>query len=115
MGVGGEEEEENASYLCQTYTFFFFGGGGGKAEEQKAKLTVSNKHILNLFFLKYFIIPCRKFGSPYSGKAQQLQEQCYPFLSMCAVFFACPNNGVGLFNIHSDADACECTWGLYGH
>ena len=27
-----------------------------------------------------------KFRSPHLGKAQQLQEQCYPFLSACVVF-----------------------------
>ena len=30
---------------------------------------------------------CWKFRSPYLGKAQQPQEQRYPFLSVCAVFF----------------------------
>ena len=35
-----------------------------------------------------------KFGSPYLGKVQQLQEQRHPFLSVCVVFFVCPNNGV---------------------
>ena len=27
-----------------------------------------------------------KFGSPYLGKAQQPQDQRFPFLSVCAVF-----------------------------
>ena len=27
-----------------------------------------------------------KFGWPHPGKAQQLQKQCYPFLSACGVF-----------------------------
>ena len=35
-----------------------------------------------LFFLKYFFVPCRKFGSPYLGKTQQPQQQRYPFLSL---------------------------------
>ena len=35
---------------------------------------------LNLF------VPCRKFRLPYLGKAQQQQEQRYPFLSVCAAF-----------------------------
>ena len=34
----------------------------------------------------YSIVPCGKFRSPYPGKAQQLQEQSYPFLLVCAVF-----------------------------
>ena len=58
-------------------------GEGGQAEGQTAKLIVSDKHILNLLFK---ILHCRKFGSPYSGKTQQSQEQCDPFLSVCAVF-----------------------------
>ena len=33
----------------------------------------------------YFIVPCGKFGSPYSGAAQQPQEQRYSFLPVCAV------------------------------
>ena len=36
----------------------------------------------------YFIVPCGKFGSPYLGKAQQPQEQRYPFLVVCQ------NNGM---------------------
>ena len=32
------------------------------------------------------IVPCRKFGSPYPGKAQQPKEQRYPLLSVCTVF-----------------------------
>ena len=31
-------------------------------------------------------MPCGKFRSPYLDKAQQLQEQAYPFLSVRAVF-----------------------------
>ena len=38
-----------------------------------------------LFFLKYFFVPCGELGSAYPGKAQQPQEQRYPFLSVCAV------------------------------
>ena len=34
---------------------------------------------------KNFIVPCKKFGSPDQGKAQQLQEWCYRFLWVCAV------------------------------
>ena len=35
------------------------------------------------FVFKYLIDPCGKFGSRYLGKAQQPQEQRYPFLSAC--------------------------------
>ena len=31
-------------------------------------------------------VTCRKFGLSYLGKAQQLQEQCCPFLLVSAVF-----------------------------
>ena len=51
--------------------------------------------------------------------AQQPQEQHYPFLSVCAVF-SCVHTMVrlpvlGIFNVHTDVDACDCTRGLYGH
>ena len=67
----------------------------------------------------YFFVPCRKFRSPYLGKAQQPQEQRYPFLSVCAVFL-CVQTMVwlpmfGIFNTHTDVPACNCTQGLYGH
>ena len=50
---------------------------------------------------------------------QQLQEECYPSLPVCAVCF-CVQTLVrlpvfGIFNMHTDADACVCTWGLYEH
>ena len=35
---------------------------------------------------KYFFVPWGKFRSPCLGKAQQPQEQRYPFLSVCVVF-----------------------------
>ena len=36
-------------------------------------------------FCYCFIVSCGKFGPPYLVKAQQPQEQRYPFLSVCAV------------------------------
>ena len=46
----------------------------------------------------YFFVHCGKFGSPYLAKAQQLQEQRYPFLSLCVYSIAvCPNNGIYVF------------------
>ena len=39
-----------------------------------------------ILFLQYFFIPCGKSGSPYPGMAKQLQEQRYPFLSVCVIF-----------------------------
>ena len=41
---------------------------------------------LKLHVLGTSLSPVGKFWSPYQGKAQQLQEQRYPFLSMCVVF-----------------------------
>ena len=82
-----------------------------------------------MFNYYYFIVLCRKFVSPYLHKVQQLspylikvqqlQGQCYPFLSVCAVF-SCVQTMVGLpvleiFNMHTDIDACSCTQGLYNH
>ena len=57
--------------------------------------------------------------SPYLHMAQQLQGQCYPYLSVCAVF-SCVQTMVGLpvleiFNVRTDVDACSCTQGLYNH
>ena len=43
--------------------------------------------IFFLLFLQYLIVPCGKFKVPYLGTAQQPQEQRYPLLSVCAVFF----------------------------
>ena len=58
----------------------------------------------------------------YPGKAQQPQEQRYPFLSVCVVF-SCVQTIVwlplvpvfGIFNVHTDADVRDCTRGLSGH
>ena len=83
---------------------------------------VGNKHycpmlmeiyfFLKIIFIYYYFVPYRKFRLSYLGKAQQLQEQHYPFLSVCTAF-----SGVqtivqlpvfGLFNMLTDADACDC-------
>ena len=52
---------------------------------------------------QHFFVPCWKFWSNSLGKAQQLQEQRYPFLSVCAVF-SCVRTMVwlpvfGIFNV----------------
>ena len=51
--------------------------------------------------------------SPYPGKAQQPQEQRYPFPSVCAVF-SCVQSVVWLpelaiFTVRADVSAYECT------
>ena len=60
-----------------------------------------------------------KFGSPYLGKAQQLQEQHYPFLLVCVVFLCVQTMlwlpVLGIFNVHTDANACDFTHTLHGH
>ena len=66
-----------------------------------------------------FFAPCGKFGSPYLGRAQQPQEQRYPFLSVCAVF-SCVQTTVwppvfGICDMHTYVYACDCRGGLYGH
>ena len=71
------------------------------------------------FIFEHFIVLLGKFRSPYLGKAQQSQKQCYPFLSVCAVF-SCVQAMVwlpvfGVFNVCADVDSCNCTWGLYRH
>ena len=53
------------------------------------------------------------------GKAQQLQEHNYPFLSVCVVF-SCAQVIVWrpvfrISNVGTDTDECDCTRGLYGH
>ena len=68
---------------------------------------------------KYFIGHWGNFSHSYLGKAQQLQEQHYPFLSGCAVF-SCVQTllwlpVLGIFNMCTDVDACNCTQGLYRH
>ena len=52
-------------------------------------------------------------------KPQQLQEQRYPFLPVCAVF-SCVLTIVwlpvfGISNVGTGADACDCARGLFGH
>ena len=52
-------------------------------------------------------------------RLQQLQEQCYPFLPMCAVFL-CVQTVLwlpvfGNFNVRTEIVVYNYTWGLYGH
>ena len=46
-------------------------------------------------------------------KLQQPQEQCYPLLPLCAVSVRVQTmvqlSTFGIFDVHTDADACACT------
>ena len=48
-------------------------------------------------------------------KAQQPQEQCFPFVPVCAVFSYGQTMVwlpvFGIFNMHMHVDVCDCTWG----
>ena len=83
----------------------------------KSTASLSFQKILDLEWT--LIVHCSKFGSRYPGKAQQLQEQCYPLLSVCAAFLHVQTMVclpvLGIFNVYTGVDACDCTWGLYGH
>ena len=63
----------------------------------------------------YPVIPCRRLGSPYQGKAQQPLEQGCLFLSEHVVF-SCVQTMVWLpafeiFSAGTVVDACDCTQG----
>ena len=65
------------------------------------------------------ILHCHfRFRSPYLGKTQQPLEQRHLFLSMCAVFLCVQTMlwlpVLGIFNVRTDVDACDCTRVLYG-
>ena len=49
----------------------------------------------------------------------QLQEQRYPFLTTQVVFSCVQTKAwlpmLGIFNMHTDFNACNRAWGLYGH
>ena len=69
------------------------------------------------------MIPCGKFGLPYLGKAAAAARAALPISTSVRTIFVCPNgvqNGTqpafGIFlNVYIDAEACDCTQGLYGH
>ena len=84
---------------------------------QKSKNIFDKALPINLHIALF--VPCRKFESPYLGKTQQLQEQHYPFLSVCAVFL-CVQTMLwlpvsGIFNVHTDINECDGTQGVNRH
>ena len=52
-----------------------------------------------IYLSQYFTVPRRKFESPYPGKAQQPQEQRYPFLPVCVVFLCVQTMVYGCQNL----------------
>ena len=64
---------------------------------------------------KYFIGSHGKFGSPYAGKAQQLLPilMSVHYFPVSKQWYGC--QCLGIFNVHTDVDACESTRGLYRH
>ena len=65
----------------------------GEKKENKEYIYMGRELLLLLLLLLVLHCPLGEFGSPYLGKAQQPQEQRYPFLSVCAVF-SCPVNSI---------------------
>ena len=63
------------------------------------------------------LIPCRKTGSLYQGKAVAATQAVLPIPTSACSIFMCPNNGmvasVWDFNKYTDVDAYDCTGGLY--
>ena len=76
-----------------------------------------------VFCLVFLVLhcPCWEIwvALPYLGKPQQLQEQRYPFLPVCVgvlwVKWKIWLPVLGIFNTHTDVEACDCTRGLYKH
>ena len=53
----------------------------------------------------------------YSSHKSSATHSCH-CVSVCSIFMLANNGvatGICVFNVHADADACNGTWGLYGH
>ena len=75
----------------------------------------------NFVIYSILALRCPSWEVPVAllGKAQQLQEQRYPSLSMYPVC-SCVQTMLwlsmpGIINMRTDVDASVCTRGLYGH
>ena len=71
------------------------------------------------FFFALYLSLVENLGRLTWVKLQQPQEQRYPFLTVHAVF-SCVQTKVwlsilGVFNVRTDVDACDCTRGICGH
>ena len=73
----------------------------------------------NFFFFStsFITVICRQFGSPFLGKPQQPQEQLPIAVSVCSIYLFIQTTiwlqVLGIFNVHTDVEACECQRGLY--
>ena len=60
-----------------------------------------------------------KLRSPYLvGHSSCKSSAALSFIGVCSI--SCVQTVLclpvfGIFNMHADVDACNCTWGLYGH
>ena len=73
-------------------------------------------YLEKIFFLIVNFIVLRR-NLDHMGKDQQLQEHCYPFLSVRVVFLCQTLVWLpvfGTFNVHTDVNDCNCTLGLSG-
>ena len=64
-------------------------------------------YYLYIYIFLVLLFPCGKFWL-----------LPIPVASVCSIS-VCPNNGMAAsvwdFIVHTDVDACSCTWGLYAH
>ena len=66
----------------------------------------------------FFLNPCENIGWPYLGKATAAARAALPIpIGVCSVF-VCPDSVwlalLGILNLPTDVEACDCTRGLYG-
>ena len=72
-----------------------------------------------IFYFWYFFVPLREIWVALPGYDTAASEQCYPFLSACVVFSwvqTTVNTACSIFfffNVRTDVDACDYTWGWY--
>ena len=87
--------------------------GGG------TRLPQGERGFLLLVFLGLLCQFVGKLGSPYLVRHSSCKSNAaQSFIGVCII--SCVQTVVclpvfGIFNMHTDVDACTCTWGLYGH
>ena len=72
------------------------------------------------FFFNTSIIAHGKFRSPYLGKATAVAKAMLPIPTcVCSTFICIPTVVwlpiLGIFNVYTDVNACDCIQGLCGH